>query len=280
MNKRAVRAIARKDIISIASNIQVWLPMLIIPLIFSVVYPIGLAFVIRATGNEISGDFGEILDKLEKLPLLSSGSLRRTLDSLVTDQQRAAYLMFNYFMSPFFLMIPLMAASTISVDSFVGEKERGTLEGLLLSPVDMRSVFIAKVLASLLPAVTVSLLSFVLLAVCTNAFAWPIFGRLFFPNISWAPLILLVMPAVSLLAVLINVFVSVRVSTFQAGYQMTGFLVLPVVALMIMQFAGLMLLDVKMLLAIGVAIIIVDYALLKIIVGRLDRAQIFESQVR
>jgi hypothetical protein len=106
------------------------------------------------------------------------------------------------------------------------------------------------------------------------------FGRLFFPNISWAPLILLVMPAVSLLAVLINVFVSVRVSTFQAGYQMTGFLVLPVVALMIMQFAGLMLLDVKMLLAIGVAIIIVDYALLKIILGRLDRAQIFESQVR
>ncbi len=280
MNKRAVRAIARKDIISIASNIQVWLPMLIIPLIFSVVYPIGLAFVIRATGNEISGDFGEILDKLEKLPLLSSGSLRRTLDSLVTDQQRAAYLMFNYLMSPFFLMIPLMAASTISVDSFVGEKERGTLEGLLLSPVDMRSVFIAKVLASLLPAVTVSLLSFVLLAVCTNAFAWPIFGRLFVPNISWAPLILLVMPAVSLLAVLINVFVSVRVSTFQAGYQMTGFLVLPVVALMIMQFAGLMLLDVKMLLAIGVAIIIVDYALLKIILGRLDRAQIFESQVR
>jgi hypothetical protein len=128
MNKRAVRAIARKDIISIASNIQVWLPMLIIPLIFSVVYPIGLAFAIRATGNEISGDFGEILDKLEKLPLLSSGSLRRTLDSLVTDQQRAAYLMFNYFMSPFFLMIPLMAASTISVDSFVGKRKEARLK--------------------------------------------------------------------------------------------------------------------------------------------------------
>jgi hypothetical protein len=41
-----------------------------------------------------------------------------------------------------------------------------------------------------------------------------------------------------------------------------------------------MLLDMKMLLAIGVAIIIVDYALLKIIVGRLDRAHIFESQVK
>ena len=58
-----------------------------------------------------------ILDMLEKLP---DSSLRRILDSLETDQQRIAYIMFNYFMSPFFLMIPLMAASTVSIDSFVG----------------------------------------------------------------------------------------------------------------------------------------------------------------
>ena len=31
-----------------------------------------------------------------------------------------------------------MAASTVSIDSFVGEKERGTLEGLLLASVNMR----------------------------------------------------------------------------------------------------------------------------------------------
>ncbi|HHY61949.1 MAG TPA: ABC transporter permease subunit [Firmicutes bacterium] len=280
MNRRAVRAIARKDIMSITSNIQVWLPMLIVPLVFAVLFPIGASFAIRATDTSTSSDFQELLDVLEKLPQSSLDSLKGIFDSLITDQQRIAYMMFNYFMAPFFLMIPLMAASTISVDSFVGEKERGTLEGLLLSPVDMRSIFAAKALASLIPAIAISLTSFVLFAVCANVFAWPIFGRLFFPSIAWAPLILLVMPAIGLLAVLINVFISARVSTFQAGYQMSGFLVLPVIALMIGQFTGIMLLDAKVLLAIGAALIIVDYALLMAITKRLDKAQIFESQVR
>ena len=177
-------------------------------------------------------------------------------------------------------MIPLMAASTVSIDSFVGEKERGTLEGLLLAPVNMRSIFTAKVLAAFLPAIGVSLVSFVLFAICANVSAWPLFGRVFFPHINWLPLVLLVMPAVSLLAILINVFISARVSTFQAGYQLGGILVLPLIGVMIGQFTGFMLLDTRILLAVGVILAILDYALLRIIVRRLDRAWLFESQVR
>jgi ABC-2 type transport system permease protein len=88
------------------------------------------------------------------------------------------------------------------------------------------------------------------------------------------------MPAVSLFAILINVFISTRVSTFQAGYQLGAILVLPLVAVMIGQFTGFMLLDTKILLAVGIILAILDYALLGIIVGRLDRAWLFESQVR
>lgn len=277
MNRRAVVAIARKDIRSITANIQVWLPMSIIPVFFSVLLPIIVGFAVRASNADIARDMETILNVLEKLPV---SSLRRIVDSLGTDQQRITYIMFNYFMSPFFLMIPLMAASTVSIDSFVGEKERGTLEGLLLAPVNMQSIFAAKVLAALIPAIGLSLLSFVLFAVCVNVSAWPLFGRVFFPHINWAPIVLLVMPAISLFAILINVFISARVSTFQAGYQMGGLLVLPLIAVMIGQFTGFMLLDTRMLLAIGVVLMIIDYALLRIIVRRLDRAWLFESQVR
>jgi ABC-2 type transport system permease protein len=277
MNRRAIIAIARKDIKSITANIQVWLPMFVIPIFFSVLLPIIVAFAARASKGDIARDMQIILDMLEKLP---DSSLRRILDSLETDQQRIAYIMFNYFMSPFFLMIPLMAASTVSVDSFVGEKERGTLEGLLLTPVDIQSIFAAKALAAFLPAIGVSLVSFVLFGVCANVFAWPLFDRIFFPHINWAPLVLLVMPAVSLFAILINVFISARVSTFQAGYQLGAILVLSLVAVMIGQFTGFMLLDVKILLAIGVILAILDYALLRLIVRRLDRSWLFESQAR
>jgi ABC-2 type transport system permease protein len=59
-----------------------------------------------------------------------------------------------------------------------------------------------------------------------------------------------------------------------------GILVLPLVAVMIGQFTGLLLLDTGILLAIGVVLIIIDYVLLRIIVRRLDRAWLFESQAR
>jgi ABC-2 type transport system permease protein len=59
-----------------------------------------------------------------------------------------------------------------------------------------------------------------------------------------------------------------------------GILVLPLVAVMIGQFTGLLLLDTGILLAIGVVLMIIDYVLLRIIVRRLDRAWLFESQVR
>jgi hypothetical protein len=49
---------------------------------------------------------------------------------------------------------------------------------------------------------------------------------------------------------------------------------------MIGQFTGLMLLDTRILLAIGVVLMIIDYVLLRIIVRRLDRTWLFESQVR
>lgn len=277
MNRRAVVAIARKDIKSITANIQVWLPMLILPIVFSVLLPAVVVLSARASQGDTAQFMQVISDMLERLP---ESSLTRIISSFETDQQKVAYMMLNYFLSPFFLMIPLMAASTVSIDSFVGEKERGTFEGLLLTPVSMRSIFTAKVLAAFLPAIVVSLVSFVLFAICANVFTWPILGRISFPHINWAPLVLLVMPAISVFAILINVFISARVTTFQAGYQLGALLVLPLVAIMIGQFTGFMLLDTRVLLAVGIILSILDYVLLRIIVRKLDRAWLFESQVR
>lgn len=277
MNRRAVVAIARKDIKSITANIQVWLPMLILPIVFSVLLPAVVVFSARASQGDTAQFMQVISDMLEKLP---ESSLTRIISSFETDQQKVAYMMLNYFLSPFFLMIPLMAASTVSIDSFVGEKERGTFEGLLLTPVSMRSIFTAKVLAAFLPAIVVSLVSFVLFAICGNVFTWPILGRISFPHINWAPLVLLVMPAISVFAILINVFISARVTTFQAGYQLGALLVLPLVAIMIGQFTGFMLLDTRVLLAVGIILSILDWVLLRIIVRKLDRAWLFESQVK
>lgn len=275
-HNRAVLAIVRKDVAAIGANLQVLLPMLVVPLILGIVVPGGLVWAILRFGAG-SGELREILQLLERIP---AGSLRDALAQYPSAAAQAAFFAANYLLAPFFLLIPLMAASTISADSFAGEKERGTLESLLFSPIGVGRLFIAKALASFLPATGLAWGTFLLTAITVNAVAWPWLGRVFFPTPNWLPLLLLVIPLLSLATILLNVFVSARVSTFQAAYQLGGVVVLPVLALIVGNVSGLLLFSTRVITGIGLILIVVDIVLLLMLRRFLDRAQLFESQVR
>jgi len=273
-----VLAIARKDIQAITANVQVWLPMLLVPLILGVGVPLGMVLAFRFGAGAMSpSDVEFALGWVEKLP---AGELRTVLDGLPELSQRLIYVSTNYLMAPFFLMIPLMTASVISADSFAGEKERGTLETLLFAPVDMRSLFAGKVLAPFVPAVGLSVFTLLLCTAAVNAAAWPLFGRMIFPQLNWIPLMLLVIPAVALLAILVNVFISARVATFQAAYQLGGMVVLPLLLLIVGQATGVLVFSFPVVLAAGDALLLLDALLLWQVVRRLNRQQLFASQGR
>lgn len=278
MNRRAIWAIARKDMRAIFANIQIWLPMMILPLILGFAMPIGLMWGLLRFGVEGGSDSVQsLLALLEKLP---PSPLTDTLAAMSSVDQQVAYLLANFFMAPFFLLIGLMASSVVSADSFAGEKERGTLESLLFSPTDLVSLFLGKVLAAFLPAICLSIGTFLLYGVTVNALGWQLFGGLFFPRLNWLPLMLLVIPMISLLAVLVNVFISAKVSTFQAAYQMGGLLALPVIGLLLGQVSGLLLLDTAVLILVGCGLLLLNAVLLWQVVRGLNRTRLFESQIR
>lgn len=264
-------AIAWKDMRAIGANIQVWLPMVLLPVIFGGVMPAVLLGVLRTKGVEAFGDVSFV----DMLPPQLAGLAVGT-----TIEQQVGYFVLNYMFAPFFLLIPLMASSVISADSFAGEKERGTLESLLFSPVDVRTMLVGKALAAFLPAIALSGGTLAITAVVANGVGWPLFGQLFFPTISWLPLMFLVIPALSLAAILVNVFVSAKVATFQAAYQIGGVVVLPILALVFGQVSGLLLFDTGIIFALGIVLVLVDAALLAVLRGRLDRSRLFESQIR
>ncbi|MBP2016804.1 ABC-type Na+ efflux pump permease subunit [Symbiobacterium terraclitae] len=278
MNRRAILAIARKDIQAITANLQVWLPMLIVPLILGIGLPLGLVLAFRFGAESLApADVQAMLAWLDKLP---AGELAAVLSTMTELNQKLIYVSTNYMLAPFFLMIPLMTASVIAADSFAGEKERGTLETLLFAPVDLRSLFTGKVLASLVPAVVISLVTFLLCALSVNLAAWPLFHRVFFPQFNWLPLMLLVIPGVSLLAILINVFISARVATFQAAYQMGGTVVLPVLLLGVGQATGALVLSDLVVTLVGLVVAAIDVLLLWQVLCHMNRNQLFASQVR
>jgi len=273
MNKQAIWAIARKDMRAIFANLQVWLPMAIVPLLLGVVMPSVIVGIAARVPMDQAGDFQKMAQWVGKIPLPGLAG-----DAAI--EQRVVFLIANYTLAAFFLMIPLMTASVVSADSFAGEKERGTMETLLFAPVDLLSLFTGKVLAAFIPAVGLPLGTFALCGVAVNIAGWNQFGHIFFPQWNWLPLMLLVIPMVSLATIFITVFVSARVATFQAAYQMGGVLVLPVLLIVGGQVSGILMLGTLLTTATGVVLLVVNVLMLRAIMARLDRGRLFEGQIR
>ena len=105
-------------------------------------------------------------------------------------------LMTGYLLAPLILVMPLMLSTIVGAESFVGEKERKTIEALICSPATDGELFVGKMLASVAPAVVLAWLDFVVYGVVVNVAGWPVMERIWFPPATWWPLMLWVTPAI------------------------------------------------------------------------------------
>ncbi len=250
-------AIARKDLQDATGNTSVWLPMLIVPLIFVVLLPLAVILLPGVFGASSITSDPDLQTFLDRMPSAMSQVLQG-LDPL----QSMIVMMLGYLFAPFFLIIPLMFSTTIAAESFAGERERKTIEALLYSPATDRELFIGKLLAGLLPAVVLAWLSFAAYTLIVNLAAMPVFGRAWFPLPTWWPLIFWVTPALAVLGVSITVLISTRVQTFMGAYQTSASTVILVLGLIIGQATGLLYLNVLTGLLIGLVVWLLDLVLL------------------
>ena len=88
------------------------------------------------------------------------------------------------------------------------------------------------------------------------------------PSISWIIILLLVSPAIALIAVTLIVRGSAKAQSVEESQQGAIFLIIPVVLLIIGQFTGLLLLSSWILLILGVFCAILAWILLKKSMGR------------
>ena len=248
MNARAMLAIVRKDLKVVIQNKNVVMPIIIIVAVFFIGFPwlTGLApTIIHGLGGEMTSLEGI----LAKMP---AGMMQELAGYAVS--QKVIVFVLVYMLLPFFLIIPLMAASLVAADSFAGEKERKTLEALLYTPTTDRELLIAKMLSGWLAAIAVALGGFLIYAINVNAAAWSQMQRIFFPNALWLVLIIWVVPALSGLGVSLMVVASARAQGFQDANQMAGLVVLPIVALFYAQMAGAIFINISILLLMGLIV--------------------------
>jgi ABC-type Na+ efflux pump permease subunit len=273
MNGRIVWAIARKDLTEVLANRLVWMPALMVPLIFAVAMPLAL----WVLPTLIPGPVKPLPPNwLQQLQAVLPADTLRALKGLGPLQQGAMFVTGHLF-APLFLVLPLMVAITIGANAFVGERERNTLEALLYTPASDAEIFAGKTLASLLPAIVISWGSFALYSLVLNAVAWPYMGRAWFPTAAWWPLMLWVGPAVAALGMIATVIISARVKTYMEANQAAGILVLGVVALMASQATGVLLVTAPVALLIGAIVWLLDAALLLFAVRTFSRERLMKQ---
>ncbi len=244
-NWRGMRAVIAKDLRQVRQNNMVWLPMVILPVILQVILPAAMILLPRfVTAEEMN--YEDIEPLLRMMPAELNPASEATSPEALWVMMSAGYMF-----APFFLIVPLMVSSILAADSIVGEKERKTLEGLLYTPLTDAELYLAKVLVAILPALALTLGSFVLYTIVVNATGYGTVGRIFFPNPIWWPLVFWVAPAVSVAGLGVTVLISSKAKSFMQAQQSSGFLVLPIVAWMAAQTTGAFFVGPGLLMLIG-----------------------------
>lgn len=218
MNYQHVLDIAAKDLKEAFSSLAIYGPMIGIPLFFAITLPAFTIYISQYAG-------GSLLIKILGSAAVTSG---------ISSYQVAKFAFVKFFtiniLGPIFLTMPIITATVIAADSFAGEKERRTAESLLSTPATDTELLAGKSLASLIPAVVLTVVVFLIYAGITNYFSMASFGAYIFPNILWY-MMLLNSPFLALTTIGLIVLVSSRVKNIKEAQQISSLLVLPILVL-------------------------------------------------
>jgi ABC-type transport system involved in multi-copper enzyme maturation permease subunit len=133
ISARRVRAIFTKEVREYRRNIAVVVTMAVLPLIF--ILP----------------------------PLIGILELSNSSSSALLSGDPLAYM----------LGIPAIVPAVIAGYAVVGERQQGTLEPLLTTPIRREEFLLAKALAALIPVVVISYVVFLVFVACVELFAQP-----------------------------------------------------------------------------------------------------------
>ena len=253
MNQRAIRAIVRKDLMVVRQSSAVLIPLIIVPLLLLVILPSigGILFANAEPEAQAIQDFRSDSAMLfENLP----ETITERLEHYDNEVQRIAYIVFNLIFPSLYLILPIMVANVIAADSFVGEKERKTMEALFYTPISDRDLYLAKIIGPWAAGIAVGWLGFIAFAIVVTVTTFSFMGGAFVLDPAWLLLILWVVPAAAGLGLGAMVLVSSRVSTFQEAYQLGGIVVLPVVLLLLGQIGGIVYFTPLFVLIIGAVV--------------------------
>jgi len=191
--------------------------------------------------------------------------------SLASDQQLQVLLLSQF--KFWLLLIPMLVAISFATFSIIEEKQSRSLEPLLATPVRTDELLLGKALSGAIPAIIVCWVCGLLFLLGVMIMGWgDLISIVLTP--SWLITVIILNPAIAVLSFLLGVIGSSRAKDAKNAQNLVVFAILPVFALIAIQLTGLVWFDLKLTLALSVAIMGIDYFVLKAAVGLFQRESI------
>jgi len=257
-----IRTIIEKEWAEVFKNRLVVFTMIFMPLIFTLLPLVMLFFIGRGFG-----DMGGV--NMADVPV--------EFLSVCGEDMTGGECMQIYIVNQFlliFMMMPVIIPVTIAAYSIVGEKTTHSLEPLLATPITTMELLAGKGLAAALPAILIGWVSFgIFLAVL------PLIGVSkvvinYIAGPTWLLAVLVAGPLMAIAAVNFALFVSSRVNDPRVAEQIASVLIVPILGLIFAQLAGVIVINVfVMLLFIG-GMILVDIGMIYLGVDIFQREKI------
>jgi len=214
--------IARTDLKQLVQARDFWMPLSVVALLFFVVIPAFLLFVVGSVKNN------ELATKLSDVV----GSLPKDLQAKVHGSKGtagASYALAVYLFAPLAIIVPLTVSSAVGAHTIIGERERGSGEFLAHSPATERQIYLGKLMASLIPGYFTAAMGFLCYSLVVNLIVGPKVGGWFFPTTNWWVLVCWVLPPFIALALAVILAISARVSSAAAAQQASALATLPLI---------------------------------------------------
>jgi ABC-2 type transport system permease protein len=257
---REIRTIIRKEWEDTLHNKLILSMLILVPVLMTA---IAVGMLIAAKYGPVKASDMQEMSRMLANPIYASMSPQEAFQSLMSSQ-----------MMMLFLMMPLILPVTIAAYSIVGEKLTRSLEPLLATPITTMQLLLAKSYSSAAPAVGLTWVCFAIFLVCARFFA--VSDRVFalFANPMWLIVMLLLVPLLTIMAVMVGIIVSSRVNDPRAAEQLGALVVIPFMGFFFAVLSGLIFLNATTFAIATLVVALLDVGLVYLGVGLFQRETI------
>jgi ABC-type transport system involved in multi-copper enzyme maturation permease subunit len=173
----------------------------------------------------------------------------------------------------YLLIVPAIIPSVLSAYSVVGEREQGTLEPILSTPILKEEFLIGKALAALLPALAIAYVIFGIFLGAAVLFAHPVITSAIFER-NHLLVQLLFTPLVAGWAIWVGIAISSRMSDVRAAQQLSVLASLPPVALLALMSLNVITPSLGLAVGLATAFLLIDGLAWRVVAGMFDRERL------